>query len=130
MTNKCNSTDWNTNLIKISLFLIIFISACTNKKMYKESFMYMDTYSEVKVYGISKKKSEETKGEKNGMLFRIRIHLFKRRLRHVRIPTRWTPRQAGRPHHAPHPLYHDPPQRLSGVHHPVRGRRHSLPVHQ
>lgn len=46
-------------LIFISLFLVFFISACTNKKMYKESFMYMDTYIEVKVYDVSKKKSEE-----------------------------------------------------------------------
>ena len=46
-------------IVFISLFLVIFISACTNKKMYKESFMYMDTYIEIKVYGINKKKSEE-----------------------------------------------------------------------
>ena len=46
-------------LIFISLFLILFVGACTNKKMFKDSFMYMDTYIEVKVYGVSKKKSEE-----------------------------------------------------------------------
>jgi len=46
-------------LIFISLFLVLFVSACSNKKMFKESFMYMDTYIEVKVYGINKKKSEE-----------------------------------------------------------------------
>ena len=46
-------------IVFISLFLVILTSACTNKKMYKETFMYMDTYIEVKVYGISKKKSEE-----------------------------------------------------------------------
>lgn len=46
-------------LIFISLFLVILTSACTNKKMYKETFMYMDTYIEIKVYGINKKKSEE-----------------------------------------------------------------------
>lgn len=43
----------------ISMLLVIFVTSCTNKKMYKESFMYMDTYIEIKVYDINKKLSEE-----------------------------------------------------------------------
>ena len=46
-------------IIFISMLLVIFVTSCTNKKMYKESFMYMDTYIEIKVYDINKKLSEE-----------------------------------------------------------------------
>ncbi len=41
-------------LIFLSLFLIVFITGCNNKKMYKTSFMYMDTYIEIKIYDVDK----------------------------------------------------------------------------
>lgn len=41
-------------LIFLSLFLMVFITGCNNKKMYKTSFMYMDTYIEIKIYDVDK----------------------------------------------------------------------------
>lgn len=46
---------------KVLIFIccILLISACTNKKMYKESFLYMDTFIEIKLYDVDKKESEK-----------------------------------------------------------------------
>lgn len=46
-------------LIFMSLLLVVFVCSCTNKKMFKETFMYMDTYIEIKVYDVDKKLGEE-----------------------------------------------------------------------
>lgn len=41
-------------ILFLSLILVVFITGCNNKKMYKSSFMYMDTYIEIKVYDVDK----------------------------------------------------------------------------
>lgn len=58
--NKVKGMDLTMKkiLIFVSLLLVVFITSCTNKKMFKETFMYMDTYIEIKVYGVDKKKGQ------------------------------------------------------------------------
>lgn len=46
-------------LLIIIVLVTILLSGCTNKKMFKDSFIFMDTYIEVKVYDVDKNKGEE-----------------------------------------------------------------------
>lgn len=43
----------------IIICCLFLISGCSGKKMYKDSFMYMDTYIEIKVYDVSSSKAKE-----------------------------------------------------------------------
>lgn len=45
--------------ILIIICIMLLFSSCTNKKMFKDSFIFMDTYIEVKVYDVDKKKALE-----------------------------------------------------------------------
>ncbi len=46
-------------LFVIIVFLLLFLTSCTNKRMYKDGFIYMDTYIEIKVYDVDKKEGEK-----------------------------------------------------------------------
>lgn len=45
--------------ILLVIACLLFVSSCTNKKMFKDSFIYMDTYIEVKVYDVDKNRGKE-----------------------------------------------------------------------
>lgn len=45
--------------ILIIICIMLLFSSCTNKKIFKDSFIFMDTYIEIKVYDVNKNKGEE-----------------------------------------------------------------------
>lgn len=44
-------------LLCLFVSLLVFFSGCTNKKMYDKTMFYMDTFIEVKIYGVDKKEA-------------------------------------------------------------------------